>query len=300
MQVSSAVRPSQKTAKNLKQSLRQIALSIPVLSDCYLYYWVFPRSSSTCRGKFSSYSNALKAIPQQVQIDYNQPEFYSAHHTLSAEEIAKFQPIDYPVLVWLRQAFTDSSTVFDWGGNTGYSYYAYQKYLPYPSQLSWKICELPEAVKAGNEIAQRIHSPGLSYTTDTADAEGAEIFLTCGALQYLQLSLAELLLQLSAKPHHLIVHHIPLHSGEQYFTLQNIIESHVPYKVQNYAEFVTSLTSLGYELVDSWEIARTCHIPFHPECFVSAYYGFYLRLENPDQSNDSNYALPHQSIAQRS
>ncbi|QYO62888.1 methyltransferase, TIGR04325 family [Leptolyngbya sp. 7M] len=288
MKVGGTVIRGQKSGQNLKQSLRDLVLNIPLLSDLYLYYWVFPRSCAEYRGKFSSFSAALKSIPQKVSNSYNQAEFYRSHPTLSIEEINKFQPIDYPVLVWLREAFSDNSTVFDLGGNTGYSYYAYQKYISYPSSLNWKICDLPEAVNAGNEILKRFPSPGLSYTVNISDAEGCDIFLTCGTLQYLEFPLSELLQQLSTKPRHLIIHHVPFHSGKEYFTLQNLLSSYVPYKIQNRAEFLASLINLGYELVDSWEIDRTCRIPFHPECFVDAYHGFYLRLRGTTKPFSAN------------
>lgn len=300
MKVGGAIIRGQKKGQNLKQSLRDLLINIPFISDLYLAYWVFPRSCAEYRGKYSSYSTALESIPQRVKDSYNQPEFYSSHHTLSVEEIGKFQPIDYPVLVWLREAFADSTTVFDWGGNTGYSYYAYQKYVPYPSSLSWAVCDLPEAVKAGNETLQRIHSPGLSYTTSATDAEGYEVLLTCGTLQYLEPSLAELLSQLKTKPRHLIIHHVPFHEGEQYFTLQNLLSSYVPYKIQNKTEFLASLNDLGYELIDSWEIDRTCRVPFHPECFVDAYHGFYLRQKSISKASEIDVPNSQQASLQPS
>jgi putative methyltransferase (TIGR04325 family) len=269
--------------KGLKPTLRDLLVSLPIISDYYLYHWVFPKASSSCRGVFSSYGEAKNAIPNNTGVGYNQPKFYSSspqENIKNIEMIAKLNKgIDYPVLVWLREAFNDSSRVFDLGGNTGFGYYSYQKFMAFPQELSWKVCDLPEAVKAGREILKCIDSPGLSYTTNTQDAEGSEIFITCGSLQYLEPSLGDLLGQLTTLPRHLIIHHVPFYEGKEYYTFQNLLESYVPYKIQNQDAFLASLTAFGYELIDSWEIDRSCRIPFHPERFVRAYHGFYLKLK---------------------
>ncbi|NJL21110.1 MAG: methyltransferase, TIGR04325 family, partial [Leptolyngbyaceae cyanobacterium SM1_3_5] len=234
---------------------------------------------------FSSYEEAFSTIPTAMLSGYGQcyqqAEFYDASNKENAENMKVIdrynKSIDYPVLVWLREAFTDSSKVFDLGGNMGYGYYSYQRSIPYPATLSWTVCELPEVVEAGKRMLKTIDSPGLSYTTDVADAEGSEILLTCGTLQYLEPSLAKCLEPLATKPRHLIVHNVPMYDGEEYFTHQNLIPACAPYKIQNRSQFLASLNCLGYEVIDSWEVDRTCRIPFHPERFVKAYCGFYLR-----------------------
>jgi putative methyltransferase (TIGR04325 family) len=282
-------------SKGFKQILRDLIVSLPIVSDYYLYHWVFPRASSSCRDVFSSFTEAKQTIPNHTSIGYNQPQFYSLspqENIKNIEMIGKLNKgIDYPVLVWLREALTDSSSVFDLGGNTGFGYYSYQKFIPFPAELKWTVCDLPEAVKAGNEILKYIDSPGLFYTTNTGDAEGSDIFITCGTLQYIELSLGDLLEQLTALPRHLIVHHVPFYEGEEYFTFQNLLESYVPYKIQNRDRFLASLKAFGYELIDSWEIERTCRIPFHPERFVKAYHGFYLRLKGATKPNPVEHSL---------
>jgi putative methyltransferase (TIGR04325 family) len=263
----------------LKRSIRRLVERTPILSDYYVYHRLFPRTPNLYRGVFSSFAQASQTVPQAVPVGYNHADLhnYSLQHGLSEEEIGTFKAIDYPVLVWLREALTEGSTVFDLGGNTGYSYYAYRKYIPYPSGLRWVICDVPEAVKVGNELLKRIDSPGLSYTTNIKDAEAADILLTCGALQYLEPSLAELISRQQTKLRHVIVHHVPFYQGEQYITVQNLWGSYTPYKIQNDGQFVDSIEALNYELVDHWTIDRTCSIPFHPERFVDAYHGFYFR-----------------------
>lgn len=267
--------------KSLKKILRASVESTPILRDFYYYHWLFPRNPNLYRGVFKSFAEASAAIPTSKPSGYDLADLHnsSLKQNLDLEEIGKFKQVDYPVLVWLAKLFKDRSTVFDLGGNTGYSYYAYSKYIDYPPAIQWSICDVPAAVRVGNELLQRFNSPGLSYTTNIADAEGFDIFLTCGTLQYLEPSLSELLSKLQSQPQHLIINHVPFHNGDEYITLQNLLVSYAPYKIQNRELFIDSIEKLGYELVDSWQQNRTCSIPFKPERFVDAYHGFYFRLQ---------------------
>ena len=269
--------------RKLKQIPTRIVKKIPIVSDYYRYYWCFPRQISACRGVFNTFSEALQALPSGSLFGYSQPEI-DRHSSVAVAQLTarrnlgELGPTDYPVLQRLASAFKDSSTVFDLGGNVGVAYYGYQKHIQYPDNLRWLVCELPEIVKAGEDLARETDSPGLSFTVEFSDAEGSDILLTCGALQYIEPTLAELLAQLKAKPRHILINHVPFYNGTSFITLQNIGYACTPYKIQNRDEFLAALYSLGYELIDSWEDNRNCYIPFHPERFVDAYHSFYLRL----------------------
>jgi putative methyltransferase (TIGR04325 family) len=264
----------------LKQSLSRIVTAIPIASDCYYYYWYFPRCLTACRGVFSTFNGALQAIPVNSRVGFNHSEIHlrPVEQLTTGRKLGEFDPRDYPVLVWLNSAFKHSSTLFDLGGNTGGSYYAYRNYLRYPDDLSWVVCDVPAVSQAGEELARNTNSPGLSFTVDFMEAEGADILLTCGTLQYLEASLAELLGQLHTKPLYLLINRVPFYDAKSFVTVQNIGYAFTPYKIQNYSEFIASLTSLGYELIDTWHDRRTCSIPFHPKRFVRAYHGFYFHL----------------------
>lgn len=263
----------------MKQIVKKLVESLPVVSDYYAYHWLFPRRVNAFRGLYSSFDEALKAVPPQTLTGYNHAELHDAPVRLNCTQadMETLNPIDYPVLVWLRKAFEDSSTVCDLGGNTGNSYYAFRRYIPYPENVQWTICDLPEAVKSGEAMRQRTHCPGLSFTTDLATVENAEIFLTCGTIQYMNASLPDFLGHLKNRPRHLIVQRVAFYEGEEYFTLQNLCGVYVPYKIMNDANFVASLAVLGYELVDRWSIDRPCVIPFHPDRFVKGQSGMYFR-----------------------
>ncbi|MGI0491590.1 TIGR04325 family methyltransferase [Alkalinema pantanalense CENA528] len=273
------VRYSHRRPFSVKAALTTLVSKLPIVADYYAYHRVFPRTANAYRGVFASFAEATQAIPPTMQAGYNHASLHGVDQaqTLTLEDLNTFQPIDYPVLVWLREALGNSTTVFDLGGNLGQGYYAYRRFLSYPVGLQWQVCDVPEKVKVGQELIQRIPSPGLSYTSRFAAADGQDILLTCGTLQYLELSLAEIVRPLAVKPRHLIINHVPFYSGAQYITLQNLWGSYAPYKIQNDGEFVADLAALGYQLVDRWRIDRTCTIPFHPDRFVAAYHGFYFR-----------------------
>lgn len=263
------------------QGLKNLFKNIPVVSDYLRYYWSFYRTLTACRGVYKNFNEALQATPKGAKAGYNQSEI-SKHSSpgklTAAREADDFNPQDYPVLVWLASAFTKSSNVFDLGGNVGHSYYTYKKFLQYPHDLQWLVCEIPEVAKAGKELASKSNNPGLCFTTEFDQAENAEILITCGTLQYIEPSMAEMLGQLKKKPRHILINQVPFYGGETFITLQNIGYAFCPYKIQNRYEFISSLDSLGYELIDSWKLDRSCSIPFHPERFVHNYEGFYLRL----------------------
>ena len=269
--------------RTIKKAYRKILEATPVLKDYYYYYWLYPRNPNLYRYVFSSCNEALAAVPKGALTGYDYRDFYDSRLT-DLTEVEQLKPIDYPVLFWLRQAFKDSSAVFDLGGTTGYGYYAYRKYVTFPESLRWKVCEVPKIVEVGKELMELISSPGLEYTTSHAD-DREEIFFSCGMLQYFEESLAEMLMKWSVKPRHLIINHVPMYAGENYVTLQRPLlvrspvnfVSYIPFKIQNKTNFIADLLKLDYELVDSWQQERRCFVPFHPERFVEAFHGFYFR-----------------------
>jgi len=118
------------------------------------------------------------------------------------------------------------------------------------------------------------------------EASGTDIFIASGTVQYVK-SLSSSLSLLSEKPKHLFINRLPLYEGKPFFTLQNIkrqglyyvINSFFPQQVFNKKDFINSIQSIGYELVDIWEDrADSCIIPFHPDKSVPFYYGLYFKL----------------------
>jgi putative methyltransferase (TIGR04325 family) len=271
-------------AKSSGKWARSACAKLPLLWDFYAYFWGFRRKAPICRGVFESFRAAAAACPKGKRIGYSQ-ELIAGHsdpaRLTAMQEVGRFDSRDYPLLVWLTRAFDDSTTLFDLGGNVGLGFYAYRSYIRYPENLRWVVCDIPELCRAGEQVALERKVECLAFTHDFKMAQGMDILLTCGTLQYLETSLAALLLGLTSKPRHILIQRVPMCDGPSFHTLQNIGYAVCPYRIQNKQEFFDSLERLGYRSIDSWKDSRECRIPFHPRRTVQGYLGAYLKLEHP-------------------
>jgi len=226
------------------------------------------------RGVYGSFDEALNAIPSTKGVGYDQPGPANMYKGRAAQVF----PTDYPVLYWLKQIVTTNSKVFDFGGHIGVSFYAYESYLGYPEGTTWKICDVPAVTEVGRAFAKDKHRNDISFTNDLKDADGYDIFMASGSLQYLEKPLAHMLAELEAKPSHVIVNLLPLHSTYEYVTVQNIGTAFCPYKIFKKDKFIQQVCDQGYVLVDSWTNAeKRCPIPFHEEYSVKPYSGLYFK-----------------------
>src|ERR1700733_1930234 len=106
-------------------------------------------------GVFDSYDAAVRAIPEGVRVGHDHADMVRMYmHTLE-----RGRPSDYPVLFWLSRILTECTSVFDYGGHVGMSYYRFSRYLTYPKDLQWRICDMPKITKAGEEIARERGNP---------------------------------------------------------------------------------------------------------------------------------------------
>lgn len=228
-----------------------------------------------CRGVFDSFAQARRSAPMRALVGFDHDAF--AHDF--GERFAKVLPHDYPMLFWLRRCLSPGSKVFDVGGHTGSQFHAYRPYLEYPADLEWRVCEVPKVVERGRELAEARGYTQLRFTCRLDDAEGSDVLLAAGALQYIEApSLAELLGGLKRKPTHLLLNKLPLYDGPAYVTLQNGGPVFVPQHVFNRGELVSQLEQLGYQLADAWDVPGfSTQIPFCPDRSVPRFSGVYLR-----------------------
>jgi putative methyltransferase (TIGR04325 family) len=247
---------------SLFQFVRSVSLS-----------WRFPYGCY--RGQYRSFAEALAAAPKSKKLGYNHADLAQEYRDQFSRYIGYY---DYPVLMWLKDLLREGSQVFDYGGNIGTHFYGYETRLTYPQQLTWVVCELPEIVKAGQALAQEQQRPELHFTTEFAKAEGVDIFMTSGTVQYIEQSIIEQLAGLTVKPQHLFFNRMPLCEGESFVSLQNGGLVSYPLQVRNRQAFVDSLCALGYELMDEWTIySEPVAVPFHPEFTTLYFSGLYLR-----------------------
>jgi putative methyltransferase (TIGR04325 family) len=256
----------------IKSLTKSLVLSIPYTREKYLRK-EFAKRSPCCKGVYKTFADAVLDSPSDKLAGYDHrviSEFYR-------ERIDELNPADYPVLYWLSQLLPGAKSVFELGGSVGVGYYAYRRYLPFPPQLRWIICEVPETARMGAEIARERNESRLAFTDQRDLAEGADLYATFGALQYIEDPFATILNSLRDKPPHLLINRVPLSEGNHFITLQNNGCWFSPYKVDNRAEFVRSVEALGYELVDKWEMTRPNNFLLRPGEAVPSYHGIYFR-----------------------
>jgi putative methyltransferase (TIGR04325 family) len=256
--------------------------SIPIVKSILAAYYdrIFATTGyGMFKGVYRDFQEATRAAPNTKKIGFNHEEF----KTFYEDRLGRIFPEDYPVMFWLSPILKEGCQVFDFGGHRGHHFYAYSRFLAYPRKLRWTVCEVPVVVRAGRALAQeRDENERLTFTDNFRAADGATVFLASGSIHYVESpSFAEALASLKSLPGHLILNKLPLHTGRPYVSLQNGRLAFHPLHVFNREDFITSLNSLGYDLVDEWPVVtRHGRIPFHPEASFPTYTGIYLRLRD--------------------
>jgi putative methyltransferase (TIGR04325 family) len=226
-----------------------------------------------CRGVYPTFDAAAGALPKNKRVGFDHADIAGVF------EVKRIKPSDYAALFWLERLLPSVRTLVDFGGNVGSTYYNFQKYVHYPEDFRWLVCEVPAVAQAGAEMALKRGAPHLGFTSRIQDAEGFDILHTAGTLQFLEGDFSDMLKLLRRPPQHLIINRIPLTEKETFFTIQDSEHTCVPYRVGNRTEFVCSLENLGYSLIDSWHCLESwCAVRFHKSRTVNSYSGFYVSL----------------------
>jgi putative methyltransferase (TIGR04325 family) len=226
-------------------------------------------------GVYSTFDEARLAIPKNRRVGYDQPAMAAMYR----ERIARVYAADYPVVYWLSRAMTSARRLFDFGGHVGIQYYSFRPYVDDFARLEWMVCDLPEVIKAGRDLATERKAAGLTFTDRFADVDGADVFLASGSLQFLEAGfLPSALAQVTRRPPHLVINKTPVHERKEFVTVHDNGPACHPYTVFQRDRLVSSLEELGYQLVDRWDNPElTLQVPCFPEYDVAAYSGFYFR-----------------------
>lgn len=240
------------------------------------YAWEFSqRPPNRFRGVYPSFAEAERSIPAGQRVGYDHDELVGMYRN----RMLKACESDYGMLFWLRPLISFNSFIFDFGGHVGVSYYGWKSYLGFPQGLRWLVYEVPAIVRGGQVLAQERDSAGLSFTSDLAAGNGCDIFMAAGSLQYLDMTLPEILSRIGSKPRHLFVNKLPVYEGETFVTVQSTGRAFHPYRIYNRSHFLSEIAALGYRLVDDWvNREQHCEIPFTRGRDVEAYSGFYFEL----------------------
>ena len=222
-------------------------------------------------GVYPDFAAALEAIPADRRAGHD----HAATAQRFTEDLYRVFPMDYPILFWLNRLLPQCRLLFDWGGNIGISYFAFQRHLQYPPELTWLVSDVPAVVREGRERARQAQATGLQFTDSLERLCEADLLLAAGSLHFIERPFALLRAQ-RALPRHLLFNKVPVYERASAVTLQNLGAALVPNHLFNEAEFLGEIQRLGYRLVDRWETDLACRIPFYPEYAIDAYKGYYF------------------------
>jgi len=265
--------------KALKNKIKLLIQSLPYGRDLFLIAFR-SRLNISYRGVYLNYRQASKSIPNTKQ-DYDNANRKKREHKEEEKKAinGRFRNHDYPLLFWLSRLLTDSTSVLELGGSLGHLYYTSKNLIDFPEKMQWQIAELPEAVSFGTELANEQNEKQLTFidSNQIEDTTPANVFITSGAIQYMTKSLVKILSSLPTMPEHVIIHDLPVHSKQSFWTTQRLEYCEVPYHVYFLDKFIEDLDNLGFELIAQWNWLRPMEIPFHKELSLDHLQGFYFK-----------------------
>jgi putative methyltransferase (TIGR04325 family) len=239
--------------------------------------FVTGKAIGCCRGVFDTRDQAEAEAPRTGPLGYDHVEAAEMYR----DRLERVYPSDYAMMLWLQKAFNEGARkVLDLGGHIGIAYYAYQRLIPFPPDVSWRVHDVPAVMESGRREAL-IRDPDhrLSFADRFESDEETDILFTSGCLQYLDNTLAQRLTVLKQRPRWVLVNLLPLHARFDYWTVQSIGTAFCPYHIQRTQPFFADLEALGYQLEDSWEnLEKKCWVAFDPEHTLDRYHGAALRL----------------------
>ncbi|WP_233873259.1 TIGR04325 family methyltransferase [Paraburkholderia adhaesiva] len=235
-------------------------------------------------GVYGTYQEALNEA-QRISSE-RLPSTYDveAVTTKYLDQLDSLPTCYYPSLFWINRILSEGGRrVFDLGGHLGLAYYGYQRYISFPADLVWCVHDLPHVVAAGRCMASERDKLGaLQFCETPHEANGFDVLICSGALQYLGYSLPSLIGGLSHPPRHVLFNLIPLHPEKAFFTLQNLGVAVCPYRVESIERLVADMKTHGYRVRDHWDLDRRMRIPFKDEYEVESYYGYYFERVVPE------------------
>jgi putative methyltransferase (TIGR04325 family) len=247
---------------------------IPFVEKGYARHALWRRDhSGLFTGVYDSYAAAHQDIPESRNRGWDNEQSAS----LWVDHIDHMQPSAYAPFFWLSELLQEGTTLIDYGGSIGLSYYSYARRRKLPARARWIVVEVPHLVAAGQKIAQRENAAQLEFVDDLSRTPPADIFLSAGALQYIDDSGPGFLEKLPAAPAHVLLNKLPLTKAPGYWTLQNFGPAISPYKIYNERDFLDYFEKAGYILRDRWAVPElSCDVPFHPQLFVPHFSGLYF------------------------
>jgi putative methyltransferase (TIGR04325 family) len=258
----------------LKELARQSPLLRSVFKQRYDKRFAENREEQLFRGIFATAAEAASSAPAR-KLGYDTAEAAGMYQSL----MTKIESYDYPVLFWLENLLdhnpeTAARGIFDCGGHIGLKRYAYRPLLG--KLPEWTVFDVPAVVRRGATIARERAVTGLRFTDEFTDVAGKGILLCLGSLQYIEPSLASLLIAIdaSARPRHVLLNTTAFTDEPAFYTLNSIGTAFCPYKIQNVSKFISEMEAAGYTLIEQWDNpGRACAVPFQNQRGAFKYLG---------------------------
>jgi putative methyltransferase (TIGR04325 family) len=235
------------------------------------------RYANSYVGVYKSFAEARAAIGAHT-IGYDS----TAGAALYRERLDVVQPEDYPLLFWMSKFALGLDRVFDFGGHIGLHYYAMAPKLDLPGRVIWLVSDVPAVIAEGRALARARSCDALRFETGMSGADGADLLLSSGALQYLEgLTLVRALRGFRKRPRYVLLNKLPVREAEGFVTVQDTWAMKNPYTIFSRAELTGGLEALGYRLRDEWtNPGVTCLIWRRPDLSVRSYSGFCFERES--------------------
>jgi len=229
-------------------------------------------------GAFSTRDAALASLPAAERVAYDRDDIAD----VSLNMISQVALCDYPVLLWLDRLIRENNnlSLLDAGGHAATKFTAFSDQLPL-SQIDWAVWDLQSLLKVGGQWQGEGRLPKAIRFVDTPkDAGDVDLLLASGLLQYLDISLTELLGQMSKPPRYIILNKVATRPDDELVTLELIGSIRVPYRMRNKPAFEAELDEAGYMIHESWTIPSLSHrIGTHPWLGSSESMGYFLELK---------------------
>ncbi len=232
------------------------------------------------RRPFPTFADAAAAIAGDEGGGHSNPDSIG----LTVRDARKARPSDYPAMFYIQGLLPQIRIVLDLAGGIGNAFYCYSKYMDMPAGLNWRIVELPEQIRIGAELAKERNEPRLHFAAKWDEAEGADLLIITAALHYFAKPLPAMISELRRKPRYVLINRAPLVDCPGFATVDDGGGYRLACFLYNRDEVIRGFESLGYELIDSWQIEEPEHfkiVTCYPDRSVTAYSGLFLRLNVP-------------------
>jgi putative methyltransferase (TIGR04325 family) len=228
------------------------------------------------RRAFPSFAAAQACASKYIQAGHEHPDEIHYHTSISDT----VRESDYPVLFYLAPLAPQLRHVFDFGGNVGNLFYAYQQAITFPTTLLWTVYDLPGKKPLAENIAAARAETRIRFADTVAEASGSDVFIASGSLHYFEEPLNDILASLKDLPKHVFVNRTPYSIGSDLITVQDNGSYLVPCKLHSRTTLISGMHALGYKLQSEWPVyERRLHVPTHPDVCAPTYSGFYFRKQ---------------------